>query len=1087
MTTTTTSFHALADSSASIRYHWETQKSLLLDFSLHQHPFVTELMRRLLEKSVSGLQAADTDTSDPGLYDSGFFAAYKPTAEVGERPVKELDFNSGAYAPYNWELFFHVPLTVAIHLSKNGRYEDAQRWFHYVFDPTDDSDGPAPERFWKVRPFQTTDVELIQDILLNLATRKNPTLAKATEDSIDEWRSAPFRPHLVARHRPSAYMFKTVMAYLDNLIDWGDSLFRQDSREAINEATQLYVLAAGILGPRPQEVPRQATTRPQTYSQLRADLDRFGNAAREVETDIPFELISLGPPSPGGQATIGIRDLGVSLYFGVPRNDRLLGYWDTVADRLFKIRNSLNILGVFRQLPLFEPPIDLTLLARATAAGVDVAAVVAGVNQPLPLVRFALLEQKALEICQEVKALGTSLLSAMEKGDAEALQIKRAQHEHAVLQAAEMVKYGQLQEAVKNREALERSMLNAVDRYTFYERQLGRTPAGPKEVRVPTPELGPLDIDGLQKLNFRSTEPSEEDLTPRELTFDVVPLAPGLPEVHSLNTFEVSELNMLNTANTLLIAAGIHQAIAALVSLIPQFSTNIMPWGFGVGVSSGGSEMAGSLSHVAGVIQTASTRVSNQAGIVGKAGSYVRRQQEWEHQSNTAVGEILQLYKQIRAAEIREAIAQRELENHQKQVKNAEEIETFLTDERKGKTTNQAFYTVMKREVRGLYSRSFDLAFEVARKAERALQHELGDPEVRFLDTTYMAGKEGLLAGERLYLDLRRMEMAYHDLNRRGYELTKHVSLLQLDPMALLQLRIAGTCTFSVPEEIYDLGAPGHYFRRIKSVALSVAGVTGPYTGVNATLTLLRSSIRRTPLLANNEYARDGAEDDRFSDSFGSLDSIVTSTGQNDGGLFETNLRDDRTLPFEGQGAVSTWQLELPGDVRQFDYDTIADVVLHVRYTAREGGRPLRAKSTESLEQRFKEATGVGSVRLFSVRHEFPSEWAKFKAAKFTTANPTTKLALELREEHYPFWSQGRLDAVKAVDIYARHAMPHVEVSNATGTVKNPFTGVNPPLTGVRRCSLENSLLPSPTGTFSIYLNDVSMDELWIAVTWETT
>jgi hypothetical protein len=57
----------------------------------------------------------------------------------------------------------------------------------------------------------------------------------------------------------------------------------------------------------------------------------------------------------------------------VPRNDKLLSYWDTVADRLFKIRNSLNIQGIFRRLALFEPPIDPALLARAAAAGLDIA------------------------------------------------------------------------------------------------------------------------------------------------------------------------------------------------------------------------------------------------------------------------------------------------------------------------------------------------------------------------------------------------------------------------------------------------------------------------------------------------------------------------------------------------------------------------------------------------------------------------------------------------------------------------------------------------------------------------------------------
>ena len=42
------------------------------------------------------------------------------------------------------------------------------------------------------------------------------------------------------------------MRYLDNLIAWGDQLFRRDTIESINEATQLYVLAAEILGPRPE-------------------------------------------------------------------------------------------------------------------------------------------------------------------------------------------------------------------------------------------------------------------------------------------------------------------------------------------------------------------------------------------------------------------------------------------------------------------------------------------------------------------------------------------------------------------------------------------------------------------------------------------------------------------------------------------------------------------------------------------------------------------------------------------------------------------------------------------------------------------
>src|SRR5438876_7512891 len=102
-------------------------------------------------------------------------------------------------------------------------------------------------------------------------------------------------------------------------------------------------------------------------------------------------------------------------------------------------------------------------------------------------------------------------------------------------------------------------------------------------------------------------------------------------------------------------------------------------------------------------------------------------------------------------------------------------------------------------------------------------------------------GHQGLLSGEALYLDIKRMEMAYHDNNKRELELTRHVSLRQLDPLALLKLKSTGSCQVTVPEWLYDKECLGHYLRRLKSVALSMPSVVGPYTSVNCTLSLLRS------------------------------------------------------------------------------------------------------------------------------------------------------------------------------------------------------------------------------------------------------
>ena len=179
------------------------------------------------------------------------------------------------------------------------------------------------------------------------------------------------------------------------------------------------------------------------------------------------------------------------------------------------------------------------------------------------------------------------------------------------------------------------------------------------------------------------------------------------------------------------------------------------------------------------------------------------------------------------------------------------------------------------------------------------------------------------------------MEKAYRDQNAREYELTKHISLAQLDASALQMLKTTSECWINLPEELFDVDYPGHYMRRVKTVSLTIPCVAGPYTTVSCTLTMVRNSVR-----ANNAsgvvYPRKtvsnvAADDPRFRDSVGSLQSIATSNAQNDDGLFELNFRDERYLPFEGVGAISQWHLQLPSGVTPFDFNTISHVILHLQ------------------------------------------------------------------------------------------------------------------------------------------------------------
>ena len=191
-----------------------------------------------------------------------------------------------------------------------------------------------------------------------------------------------------------------------------------------------------------------------------------------------------------------------------------------------------------------------------------------------------------------------------------------------------------------------------------------------------------------------------------------------------------------------------------------------------------------------------------------------------------------------------------------------------------------------------------------------------------------------------------------------------------------MKLRATGKCEIKIPEYVFNLDFPGHYFRRIKSVSISIPAVTGPYTGISGTLTLLKSQLREKSMVAGGNYM---AEDNYLINHL-PVESIAISSGQNDSGLFELNFRDERYLPFEGAGAISEWRLVLPEKYRAFNYDTISDVVIHIHYTARDGGSSLANAANTALEKIIADSEESGLVQLFSLKRDFAAQWSKYKA-----------------------------------------------------------------------------------------------------------
>lgn len=927
------------------------------------HPLICPSRKTLYSEGMGALMSRRAQLRNSGF---DFVGHYQPNMSVVANPVPVEDIafqQNDGYAVYNWELFFHVPLMIAKRLANENRFEDSLRWFHRIFDPTGTLDGPVPQKYWVTRPFferATSDyvTQRIDTILNNLADPNAPERHEL-EVAVETWRARPYRPHDVARFRTVAYQKTVVMNYVETLIAYGDFLFGQDQMEPIFQAVQLYELALRIMGPEPQRVPPPVPPATMTYNQIAPALGAFGNALVDLETYLP-DLSALpegGAELPAPPVTLA------SLYFCVPQNDKLSKLRGEAADRLRKIRASQTIDGVERVLSLFAPPIDPGMLARAVAGGVSLSALVAGLSAPLPSYRFMVMAAKATELVGEVRQLGGALLTALEKRDGEELALLRGTLEHRTLKAQ-------------------------------------------------------ADMKALE------FEAAGEAIAQLDTAKDVVELRRKFYEdFEYMNDNEKLNLDKLNRAHTFQMASGIVRAVGAVLGIIPDFSFG----GHGAGGSPaihatfGGSTLATVAEAAAGVLDVVARQNTMEATRASLRGGYDRRMDDAKLQLATAIKELRDLDQQQLIAELRKDIAKADIAAHDTLIDQNRRMQRAM----EYKYTNRELYQWMASEISGVYYQAYKLAFDAAKRAERCFNHELGRTDTFIAMGYWDSQKKGLQAADGLMHDIKRMESRYMELNRRELELTRHISLRQLDPLALIRLRNTGQCDFEVPEVLYDMDFPGHYFRRIKSVSLSIPCVAGPHTAVSATLTQVTNRYRKETAAAAGaanvleEHQEAAAGDTRFVYNVGVSQAIATSSGQRDAGLFQLDFRgDDRYLPFEGTGAIGTWRLEMPGDLRPFDYATISDVVLHVSYTARNGGSTLAARAAASLPDRVQaRAQGLTRVGLHSVvdlRRDMSDAWHQLRTAG--TAN------IALTRDLLPYWVMGLALQLGPVTVMGRFA-----------------------------------------------------------------
>lgn len=872
-----------------IPHHYQAQSNRYI-IQAHEHPYACLMLSELNRFGVKGLLASTVKDGpakalrrQQDIFDKNYFnSEYRPVSQFVNtpRPKTEFDFSYfGAYQQYNWEVFFHVPTLIAQQLKNNGQFADAIKWIQFIFDPTNRDTGLGDKRYWMIKPFL---IDVSDDSISNLMHLLGASGLSAEEEEkrqqlkaqIASWRNNPFEPHKIAEMRHRAYMLWTVCEYIDILTEWADSLFRQDTMESINEASNLYILAGEILGNRPEKIEKPFYEKNHSFNSIENSLDDFSNALIGLENEIPG--LNAENCCSGDNAAAGSYEVP-NLLFCIPDNPKLQEMWDRVEDRLFKIRHCMNIEGQVRELPLFQPPIDPALLVRARAMGVDIGSVLASMNAPTPHYRFNYLLQKANEYTNEVKSLGGQLLSALEKKDAEELSQIRQLHEQNMLKATRNLKKLQIDEAKESMSILASSKKLIEIRLAEYE--------------------------GKEYTNSR--------------------------EDKAIKRTKISEGFMY--------AEQASSLISGMIINVPDgylgFPCNMVH-------VSGGKKLSVSASSVALGFGILGSIARNAASMSSTLAGYDRRQEDWDFQVKTAKEELLQIDRQLLASEIRLAISEKELENHDLQAEQSKETYDFI----KNKFTNLKLYSWMAGQVSKLNYQAYKLAYDMASMAQKAMEKELGGNEDTIKFGHWDSGKKGLLAGERLSLELKQLDKAYIDKDKRKFELNKNISLKLLDPQALISLIMNRSCTIKLEKDLFNLDFNGKTLTniKIKSLSISVPCVTGPHVSTNIKIRM------------NN----------------GTPEEFITSTAINDSGVFEANFSQAKYLPFEYMGIGDEGnECELFLDKNsEYDISTIADVVLHINYLA---------ESNDDIESitNIQNTPVNNGYLLMSLKHDFPNQW----------------------------------------------------------------------------------------------------------------
>lgn len=943
------------------------------------------------------------------------------SSKIDKRLIKtKMDF-SGPFGTYYREVFFHIPFLIANHLNSVQKFDKARKWYHFIFDPTAvidmaefendiDKKRAILDSNWRFIEFRSMDQEKLVDQLTD-------------QQAVEEYQKDPFNPHAIARLRMSAYQKSIVMKYIDNLIDWGDYLFSQDTMESVNEASLLYAVADEILGSKPVELGEcQEGKKPKTYAHIYdKDHDAFKTMIEMEHRSrsshfSKFVLNGLGNYIYKRRYIIKANQSTFKLFGLNIGNTRELA--EIKSDQSL-VDHTTNIKSVKSQVPDYVTKYlkggfrgkDWTKSSPYVDDFSDMASFSGSLSKQLTSV-FCVPGNKELlkywdrvydrqfKIRNSLDIHGNKRQLALFAPEIDPRQLVLARQKGLsisdIVQPVSLYpsyRFSFLIERAKSAasqlQGLGSALLSALEKKDSEEMSKLRA-THEKNILELVTKTKELEIKA-EDTNIEVSYMRRQSIGYRINYFE------GLL-AERVNKWENLQANATHAAGILRVLNNAIFTTASILGLIPQLGSPFA-------MKYGGAELNSSFSSFGNALASLATYSDTLARSADIEGRFDRRMTEWEHQKELASQELEQAEKQHEAALIRRDILVKGLEQHKKNLEQSNEVYEFYGS----KFTNLGLYTWYAKRLQTLYRESFNNAYKISRWAESAYKFEINSNSA-FINKNYLDNSHGgLLAGESLMSDLNKMEITYLEANRRRLEISQTFSLLQIDPLEFIRLKATGECNIGIPEVYFDITYPGHYRRRIKSVSLSIPAVAGPYTNVNANLSLLSHAIRRDPSFEKIDLTAPSRKD-----------VIATSKALNDSGMFNLSFNDEKYLPFEGFGAVSNWQLSLPSNYRQFDYMTISDVLVHINYTS-EFDRPFKNHIEDMNGEQENSIKAILSDdaaplhRVFSMKYDF-SEVFRMLIGQETGS----ETEIEIVNHHFPYAFSGMGLKAKTVELFIK-------------------------------------------------------------------